>query len=342
MMKKDLITELNRNELLDLYEKMVRIRVFEEKIEELGGKGHIFGPAIPCSGEEAVHVGVCANLRQDDKVVASHRPHGEFIAKGSDPRRMMAESMGKKTGFCKGKGGSINMADFSTGVLGATAVLGSQIPYATGVALASKLENKDQVTICFFGDGASNEGTFHESLNLASVFNLPIVYICLNNGYATSLPVEEGIAITNISDRASSYGMAGETVDGNDVLAVYEAARQAVIRARKKEGPTLLECKAHCWHSLSREAVSYFTRDDDYRTKFAPKKGAPIPEEWKARDPIPNFKSRLLSNEITTERETEEITDRIKAEIEEAVNFAMESPYPMPEEAMEDIFCPAR
>ncbi len=329
---------LQREQLVELYRKMLTIRRFEEKVEELVWKGKIRNIAASSIGEEAVAVGTCSNLEKTDKILCPHRPHGQFIAKGASLKRMLAEIMGKKTGYCKGKGGSINMADFSIGALGANAIVGGQIPIATGVALASKLQKNDRVTICFFGDGASNEGTFHESLNLASVLHLPIVYLCVNNGYCMALPVEEAMAIRNIADRASSYGMPGEVVNGNDVLAVYEATRRAVIRAREGQGPTLLECKTYCWSVLHKEAVSFFTREDDYTERTAPKYGAPIPQEYKDKDPLPNYEKRLLQGGIISPEEVTRINKEVIKEIEEALSFAERSPDPLPEEAMEDLF----
>ncbi|MCX7591767.1 MAG: thiamine pyrophosphate-dependent dehydrogenase E1 component subunit alpha, partial [Kiritimatiellae bacterium] len=232
-------------DLLQCYKLMLIIRYFEEQVETLFAKGLIKGTAHPATGQEAVAVGVCSVLRRTDYVTSTHRGHGHFIAKGGDPARIMAELFGKATGYSGGRGGSQLMADYSLGFLGANGITGGSIPFATGIALASKLRHTDRVTVCFFGDGASNQGTFHESLNMAGLWRLPIVYICENNMYAMSTPVHQAMAIRDIATRAASYGFSGEVVDGNNFFAVREATRRACLRARRGGGPTLLECKTY-------------------------------------------------------------------------------------------------
>ncbi|MDH5441859.1 MAG: thiamine pyrophosphate-dependent dehydrogenase E1 component subunit alpha, partial [Candidatus Bathyarchaeota archaeon] len=224
---------------------MLEIRRFEEKVWDLFGRNLIPGTLHLYIGEEATAVGVCVNLRVDDYITSTHRGHGHCIAKEARLEPMMAELLGKKTGYCKGKGGSMHVADASVGILGATAVVGSGIPIAVGAGLSCKMRKTDQVVACFFGDGASNNGTFHESLNMAAIWKLPIVFVCENNLYAMGTRISNVTAIDNIAQRAIAYGMPGVTVDGNDAVAVFQAARGAVERARKGEGPTLLECQTY-------------------------------------------------------------------------------------------------
>lgn len=316
---------LDKEKLVEMYKKMVEIRNFEEKVFELYGRNLVPGTIHLYAGEEAVAVGVCSNLRKNDYITSTHRGHGHCIAKGAQLKRIMAEILGKKTGYCKGKGGSMHIADFSIGMLGATAVVGAGIPIAVGAGLSIKLRGTDQVVACFFGEGASNQGTFHEGMNMASVWKLPVIFVCENNLYAMGTRQSRVMAIENIADRALAYGIPGVAVDGNDVLAVYETARKAVESARKGEGPTLIECKTyrHKGHS----------RIDPAR--YRPKEEV---EEWLRRDPIRRFKERLLQTNILTEAETELAEKEALARVEEAVKFAMESPHPAPEEALEDVY----
>ena len=308
-----------------MYRKMLEIRRFEERVFELFGQNLVPGTLHLYIGEEAVAVGVCTNLRKDDYITSTHRGHGHCIAKGAQLKRVMAEILGKKTGYCKGKGGSMHIADFSVGMLGATAVVGAGIPIATGAGLSIKLRGTDQVVACFFGEGASNQGTFHEGINMASVWGLPAVFVCENNLYAMGTRQSIVMAIENVADRAAAYGIPGVVVDGNDVLAVYEAAREAVKRAREGKGPTLIECKTyrHKGHSRFDPAA------------YRPKEEA---EEWLKRDPIPRFKTKLIKSGILSEEEAGKIEEEVIAAVEDAVKFAMESPYPAPEEALEDVY----
>ncbi len=305
--------------------KMLEIRFFEEKVFDLYGQNLVPGTIHLYAGEEAVAVGVCSVLRKDDFITSTHRGHGHCIAKGASLKRTMAEILGKKTGYCKGKGGSMHIADFNVGMLGATAVVGAGLPIAVGAGLSAKLRKTDQVTVCFFGEGASNQGTFHESLNLASAWSLPVVFVCENNLYAMGTRQSRIMKIENIADRASGYGIPGVIVDGNDVLEVYSAARIAVEGARKGEGPTLLECKTYRRRGHSRVDPA----------KYRPKQEV---EEWLAKDPINRLKERTLQEQIFTKDEIEKIEKEASAKVEEAVKFAVESPYPSPEEALEDIY----
>jgi len=314
-----------KTKLTEMYTSMLRIRYFEEKVFELYGQNLVPGTIHLYAGEEAVAVGVCSNLRRDDYIISTHRGHGHCIAKGADLGKTMAEILGKKTGYCKGKGGSMHIADFNIGMLGATAVVGAGIPIASGAGLSIKLRGTDQVAACFFGDGASNQGTFHESLNMAAIWKLPVIFVCENNLYAMGTRQSIVMTIENLADRAAAYGIPGVTVDGNNVLAVHEAASEAVNRARKREGPTLIECKTYRQKGHSRFDPAA------YRPK------AEV-EEWLKKDPINRFKNKLVENGTLTEQEAEKLSQEAKDAVESAVKFAMESPFPQPEEALEDVY----
>jgi len=316
---------LERAKLLEMYRRMLEIRLFEEKVFELYGQNLVPGTIHLYTGEEAVAVGVCSNLRDDDYITSTHRGHGHCIAKGAQLGKVMAEILGKKTGYCKGKGGSMHIADFSRGMLGATAVVGAGIPIAAGAGLSIKLRDTDQVVACFFGEGASNQGTFHEGINIAAVWNLPVVFVCENNLYAMGTRQSMVMKTLNVADRAAAYGIPGVVVDGNDVLAVYEKAHEAVLRARSGEGSTLIECKTyrHKGHSRFDPAT------------YRPKEEV---EEWLQRDPITRFREKLSENGALTEAEAEKIRQEVVTAVDEVVKFAMESPYPAPEEALEDVY----
>ena len=318
-------SSLAKEKLAEMYRKMLQIRYFEEKVFELYGQNLVPGTIHLYAGEEAVAVGVCSNLRQDDYITSTHRGHGHCIAKGADPKRIMAEILGKKTGYCKGKGGSMHIADFKIGMLGATAVVGAGLPIAVGAGLSIKLRKTDQVVACFFGEGASNQGTFHESLNMASTWSLPVIFVCENNLYAMGTRQSRIMNIDNIADRAIAYGIPGVTADGNDVLAVDEASQKAVERARSAAGPTLIECKTYRHRGHSRVDPA----------KYRPKEEV---EEWLAKDPIKRFKTMLLQTNTLVEMELQKIENEVLTEIEEAVKFAIESPYPSPEEALDDVY----
>jgi len=320
-----LILNLSKDKLVEMYKQMLEIRFFEEKVFDLYAQNLVPGTIHLYLGEEAVAVGVCSLLKKDDYITSTHRGHGHCIAKGAELKRTMAEILGKKTGYCKGKGGSMHIADFKIGMLGATAVVGAGLPIAVGAGLSAKLRKTDQVVACFFGEGASNQGTFHESINMASIWKLPVIFVCENNLYAMGTRQSTVMAIENVADRAVAYGILGVIVDGNDVLAVYEATQRAVERARKGEGPTLIECKTY--------RVKGHSRVDP--AKYRPKEEV---EEWLAKDPIKRFKEKLLQTNSLTESEIQQIEKEVSDEIEEAVKFAMESPYPAPEEALEDVY----
>jgi len=316
---------VSKDKLAGMYRKMLEIRCFEEKVFELYGQNLVPGTIHLYAGEEAVAVGVCSSLRKDDYITSTHRGHGHCIAKGAELKRTMAEILGKKTGYCKGKGGSMHIADFTVGMLGATAVVGAGLPIAVGAGLSAKLRKTDQVVACFFGEGASNQGTFHESLNIASAWSLPVIFVCENNLYAMGTRQSRIMNVENIADRAPAYGIPGVTVDGNDVLAVFEASQKAVDRARGGGGPTLIECKTYRQKGHSRVDPA----------KYRPKEEV---EQWLARDPLRRFKEALLQNSLISPPELREIEDKVAVNIEEAVKFALQSPYPAPEEALEDVY----
>jgi pyruvate dehydrogenase E1 component alpha subunit len=320
-----LTLNLTKEKFAEIHRTMLEIRFFEEKVFELYAQNLVPGTIHLYLGEEAVAVGVCSTLRKDDYITSTHRGHGHCIAKGAELKRIMAEILGKKTGYCKGKGGSMHIADFSVGMLGATAVVGAGIPIAVGAGLSIKLDKTDQVVACFFGEGASNQGTFHEGINMASVWNLPVIFVCENNLYAMGTRQSKAMKIENIADRAIAYGIPGVVVDGNDVLAVLEVTQRAVERARKGEGPTLIECKTYRHKGHSRVDPARYRSKEEV-------------EEWLAKDPIKRFKQKLLQTHILTESEIQKIESEVLAKIEEAVEFAMQSPYPMREEALEDIY----
>lgn len=308
-----------------IYETMNRIRAFELKALELFEKDLLRGSVHLYVGEEAVAAAVCASLRDEDYIASTHRGHGHCIAKGARLDLAMAELMGKATGYCKGRGGSMHIADLSKGNLGANAIVGGGLPIATGAALAAKLRGTDQVAVAFFGDGASNEGTFHESLNLAAVWKLPAIFVCENNGYGISVPTWQSTAVEDISARAAAYAMPGETVDGNDVEQIDGAFQRALSRARAGEGPSLIECKTYRW-------LGHWTGDPQiYRTREEV-------EAWKAKCPIKRYRERLLAQGLFAAEELTAIEEAAKREAEEAARFALDSPQPDPARVLDDVF----
>ncbi|MDW8103226.1 MAG: thiamine pyrophosphate-dependent dehydrogenase E1 component subunit alpha [Anaerolineae bacterium] len=317
--------ELDSAKLLDMYYKMLLIRYFEIEVMKLFYEGHIRGSTHVYLGQEATAVGACAALEEKDLITSTHRGHGHCIAKGGDPKKMMAEVLGRVTGYCKGKGGSMHIADFSKGMLGANGVVGGGIPIAVGAALASQYLNTGQIVLCFFGDGALNQGSFHEAANLAAIWKLPIVFLCENNLYALSTRVDYAFAISDLSQRALAYGFPGISVDGNDVLAVYEVVSQAAQRARKGEGPTLVVANSYRWegHMVGDPMV--------YRTKEEV-------EQWKKKDPVKCFEKYLLDKGLLDEKEKERMHEETKKIIQEARDFALRSPEPPLEALYEDLY----
>src|SRR6476659_3359670 len=317
--QKDRLSGLSREQAIELYRQMLLIRRFEEKSAEAYVAGKIGGFCHLYIGQEAVGVGSISAIRKDDYVLASYREHGLALAKGMTARAIMAELFGKATGCSKGKGGSMHMFDKSLGFLGGHAIVGGQIPLATGTAFATKYQGTDQVTLCFFGEAAVNQGAFHESLNMAQLWKLPCIYICENNRYGMGTSLERAMSLSDVSQKARAYKMASEFVDGMDVLAVREATARAVERARKDYLPTLLEVRTYRFmgHSMSDPG--------NYRTR------AEI-EKYQERDPIKVFLASMLEEKIISDSEHQEMEKKVRDDIEHSVRFAEESPLPAPEE----------
>ena len=321
-----------KEKLLNLYRTMVTIRRFEEAIRDLFFQGQIPGFVHVSIGEEAVPTGVCAALTATDYITTTHRGHGHMLAKGGALKPMMAELFGKRTGYCKGKGGSMHIVSYELGILGANGIVGANIPIATGAALASSFHGNDRVAVAFFGDGASNEGTFHESLNLGGLWKLPVVYVCQNNAYAEFTPTSQSTSVPDIAVRAQGYNMPGVIVDGNDVLAVHETAQAAVARARRGDGPTLIEAKTYRWegHVVGEQAFV-----PDYRPNDEI-------EAAKRRCPILLFSQQLLATGFIEQAELERVAAEVQRDLDDAVAFAQSSPFPEPQEALEDLFATPR
>ena len=315
--------------LMMMLRRMMLIRRFDETVKELVQRGELVGAAHCYIGEEAVAVGACAALRDDDYITGNHRSHGHPIAKGGDVRKAMAELLGKSTGYCKGKGGSMHLADFSIGILGESGIVASALPVAVGAALGSKMQGTDRVVVAFFGDGASNQGACHEAMNLAAIWKLPVIFLCENNQYAVTTRFTDVVAVENISDRASAYNMPGVLVDGQDAMAMHEATSAAVARARVGEGPSLIEGRTYRYEEHS-EGLGRIRRGE-YRTEEEV-------EEWRKRDPIEIHKTMLLEQGIAGDQEVDETQAEVTAAIEEALEFARESPYPEPEDLVTDLY----
>ncbi|NLF02530.1 MAG: thiamine pyrophosphate-dependent dehydrogenase E1 component subunit alpha [Anaerolineales bacterium] len=308
-----------------MYRMMRLIRRFEERVNELYLQGKIPSTLHLYIGQEAVATGICANLRQSDYVLSTHRPHGHSLAKGVAPRAIMAELFGKVTGCCRAKGGSMHVGDISVGVPPAIAIVGGNLPIAAGLGLAAKMQGNGDVAVSFFGDGASNEGAWHEALNVAAVWDLPVIFVCENNLYAASTPFKTAFKVENVADRAVAYGMPGVIVDGNDVLAVERVSQEAIERARRGEGPTLIECKTYrlCGHSRS-DPRTYRSREEE--------------EEWKQRDAVPRFRQWLEDRAGVPAARLAEIEQAVEQEIDEAIEFAESSPEPDVSELYLDVF----
>jgi pyruvate dehydrogenase E1 component alpha subunit len=308
-----------------MYTTMVRIRAFETRMTELFLEGKLPGFLHPYSGEEAVAAGVMAALRRQDYITSTHRGHGHLLAKGGDARAMAAELYGKSTGYCQGRGGSMHIADPGLGILGANGIVGAGIPIATGAALASQYRGDDAVAVSFFGDGASNRGVFHESLNLAALWSLPVIYVCENNGYGDNTRQSQAMKLCDIAGRAKSFGIPGVAVDGNDVRAVFEAATEAVGRARRGEGPTLIECRTwrHGPHHIG-DPMRY--RDQEEH------------DAWLKRDPIPRFGRELVKCGHATEADIERIGAEARAEMVEASEYGERSPLPPEADVLRDVY----
>ncbi len=316
---------ISKEQMKDMYVKMRRIRDFESTAAKLFAEGKIPGFVHLYLGEEAIAPAVCECLRDDDFITSTHRGHGHIIAKGGDLNLMMAELFGRETGYCKGKGGSMHIADRDKGILGANGIVGAGHCIACGAGLSAKLRGTDQVCVCFFGDGSTNQGTFHESLNMASIWKLPIIFVCENNHYGISMSQDRHQAIKDVADRGAAYNIPGIAVDGNDPMAVYEAASEAVARARAGKGPTLLECKTYRQHG-------HFEGDPAI---YKPKEEQAA---WMEKDPMPRFAKFLVDNGVCTEEEVKAMDDQVAKEIEDSIAFADAQPIPSLESAVVDVY----
>jgi acetoin:2,6-dichlorophenolindophenol oxidoreductase subunit alpha len=317
--------QLTPDQLRTLLGTMYRIRAFEEKVDELFMRGEVHGTTHLSIGEEATAAGALAALRPDDYITSTHRGHGHCIAKGADLNLMVAELLGKETGYCRGRGGSMHIADVKTGNLGANGVVGGGIPIATGVGLSMLMQDSDRVCLCFFGDGASNEGTFHESINLAATWDLPVIYLCENNQYGMSMSTQRSMRNETIAQRSEAYGIPGIRVDGNDVFAVYDAVAKAVERARTGKGPTLIDSLTYRYKGHSKSDQNKYRTRDEIR-------------EWQGRDPIKRLSAHLINEGIMNEQETKQAEATAYQEIEDAYQFALNSPDPDPEMLLEGVY----
>jgi pyruvate dehydrogenase E1 component alpha subunit len=319
------MTEINKEKLLWMYERMRLIRTFEDTVAGLFGQAKLPGFVHLYAGEEAIAVGVMAHLTDRDRITSTHRGHGHCIAKGVDINKMMAELYAKATGLCKGRGSSMHIADIDKGMLGANGIVGAGGPLACGSGLTTQVLGTDEVTICFFGDGASEQGTIHESINLAAIWKLPIVFVCENNLYAVSTPSSYHCAAGEICARAAAYDIPGVAIDGTDVFAVYETSGEAIARARRGQGPSLIEARAFRYYG-------HFVGDPQtYKTKEEM-------EGYKAQDPIILFRRRVQEHDLISNAELAKIDDWAKEAVAEAIRFAEESPYPAPEECLADVY----
>ena len=320
--------ELDQNRLIEMYRRLLRIRIFEETVVSLQTKGEFPGGAHTSIGQEGEIVGACMALRDDDYMVGNHRSHGHPIGKGADLRGLMAEVLGRKTGVDHGKGGSMHLADSKIGSLGETSIVGSGIPVAVGAALGSKMMGTDRVCLCFFGDGAANEGAFHEGLNLAAVWKLPAIFLCENNFYAVTTPITLTLAVKDVATRAQAYDMPGVIVDGQDAVAVFAAVSEAVKRARAGLGPSLIEAKTYRYleHSVGMRVSRGAYRSDEEI------------DQWKKRDPIAIHRSALISNQIADEQEVIDIEAQVHVEVDAAVEYARQSEFPDPAEAFDHLY----
>lgn len=321
------MADISADVLLDIHRRMVRIRTFEEEAGKLMESGKIPGALHLYVGEEAVAAGVMVHLRDSDQITSTHRGHGHLVAKGGDFKKMYAELFGRATGYCKGKGGSMHISDLELGMLGANGIVGAGPPIAIGAAFSNKYRGTDDVTCCFFGDGASNEGTLHEAANMAALYKLPVIFICENNGFGEFTRQERHQAIHDIADRAAGYGMPGVVVDGMDALAVYESAGEAIARARRGEGPTFLEYKTYRYFDhVGVRGMGVIYREDSEVL------------EWRQRDPIELMEARLGEQGLLSAEAAAEVHEAALAEVREAIAFAEASPFPEPSALMEDIY----
>ncbi len=316
---------IDKNVAEGIYRSMVKIRRFDEIVIQLYADGEIPGFMHLYIGEEAIAAGVCAALRKEDYITSTHRGHGHCIAKGGRLDYMMAELFGRKTGYCKGKGGSMHIADLDIGILGANGIVGGGIPIAVGAGVGIQYKNEDRVVVSFFGDGATNGGLFHEACNLAATWEVPVIFICENNQYAQTTPQAEHQKIKDVSQRGRAYDIPSLAIDGNDVLKVYETTLEAIKRARNGGGPTFIECKTYRWRGhWEGDPQPYRTQDEV--------------EKWKLKCPIVRFRKYLIDNNVIKLQDLKRIDKEIEHELEKAIEFARESPFPEPEEALDDVY----
>ena len=320
-------TQPSDDVLRDIHRRMVRIRIFEQEAGKLMEAGKIPGALHLYVGEEAIAAGVMVHLSDSDQITSTHRGHGHLIAKGGEFDRMFAEIFGRVDGYCKGKGGSMHISHMQIGMLGANGIVGAGPPIAVGAAFTNKFKKSGNVAVSFFGDGASNEGSVHEAVNMAALYKLPIVFICENNGYGEYTPQAQHQAIVDVADRARGYGMPGVVVDGMDVIAVYEAAGEAIKRARAGEGPTLLECKTYRFFDhVGVRGMGLSYRSDDELAK------------WQQRDPITLFEATLIEQNIINAEEAKVVHDKVEAEVQAGIEFAEASPMPDPTVLLDDVY----
>ena len=318
--------DLNKAEMLRMFEQMTRIREFDERAGLLMEQARVHGSVHLYCGEEAIAVGVCEALNDDDYITSTHRGHGHLIAKGGDVDRMYAELFAKATGYNGGKGGSMHMAALDLGIIGANGIVAAGLPIGLGVAFASQYQENDRVTVCFFGDGATNEGAFHEAMNMAAILKAPMVFVCENNGYGEWSSAASTTSVADIVDRAASYGIAGAMVDGMDIAAVHEAAIEAVARARSGAGPTLLECKTYRFYDHVGRDFGVLQRDPGEIAR------------WRARDPIKQWRETLITQGVFDDNTADAITASIAADMERAIAAAEQAPDPHPDALYEDVY----
>src|SRR5882762_10260500 len=317
--------KLNADELLEMYYWLKLIRAFDERLSLLVRQGKVRSGVYTGIGQEAIIVGTCYGLRREDYICPLHRDRGSFLMKGVEARVMMAQMFAKETGLSKGRDSALHSGVHELGIFGNTSMLGANLPVAAGLALTFKMENEDNVVVAYFGEGASNTGDFHEALNFAGVQRLLVLFICENNQYAYSVPVEKSMAIDDVADRAESYGFDGVAINGNDVLAVYQATQGALARARSGDGPTLIECKTYRWHGHSEHDKAFYRTTEELAM-------------WKSRDPIPTFTTYLQSRNVLDDARLKEVEARVTSTIDEALEFAINAPDPKPEDAVTDLY----
>ncbi len=324
---KNIFKSLAKSKKIEMLKKMYQIRDFEEQTEQFIIRGMIHGTCHLYVGEEATAVGSISAIAKDDLITSTHRGHGHCIAKGADLNLMMAELLGKETGYCKGRGGSMHIADIESGNLGANGIVGGGLGIATGASLTCKVKHDNsKIVICFFGDGAANQGIFHESVNMASIWNLPIIYLCENNIYGMSTPTSDAFNIDRISDRKCAYGIDGMTIDGNDIVEVFNTVKYFAKRCREGKGPVLIESVTYRWKGHSKSDAQVYRSKEEVKS-------------WKEKDPIARYKKFLLEEKIINKKDIKKLEAEVKTEIEESVKFAKESPFPDPARVEDDVYC---